>query len=336
VENNYSKILIIGEAARGKTTLSNKLSEKTGIKKYSTDDFFWKVKYTEPLGREKSLEMINEIYSKNDWIVEGTTQWLIKPGLEKADLILFLNFKTIFHQWFFLIKRFLKEERELKNIKPLLILLRHVFYKRFKLGYKKDSITHRDLIEPYKDKVIELNNFKDINQFLNKFPMSNKYHGRSGEDYLFEYYESDSIEHLPKEQLSQVAIMAFHNDKLLIVDNSTKPGAYGPISGSIEKGETPEQCLVRELKEESNTKPIEYRLIGYQKCTNLSNSEKPIEYQLRYFAKVEPLGEFTPDCDPDGDVTELLKIDPKDYKKYFDWGEIGDVIMERALGFNQK
>lgn len=24
-------------------------------------------------------------------------------------------------------------------------------------------------------------------------------------------------------------------------------------------------------------------------------------------------------------------IDPKDYKKYFDWGKIGDRIMERAM-----
>jgi len=167
-----------------------------------------------------------------------------------------------------------------------------------------------------------------------KFPLINKYHGRSGEDYLFEYYESDSIDHLPKELLSQVVIMAFHKNKLLIVNNTEKPGYYGPVGGSIEKGETPEECLPRELQEESNMKVIgEPRLIGYQKCTNLSNPEKPVEYQLRYFAKVEPIGEFTPDCDPDGDVTELLEIDPADHKKYFDWGEVGDIIIERALKF---
>ncbi|NCS98980.1 NUDIX domain-containing protein [Candidatus Parcubacteria bacterium] len=175
---------------------------------------------------------------------------------------------------------------------------------------------------------------KEVSEYLNKFPLMTEYHGRSGEDYRFEYYESDSIEHLPKEQLSQVAITAFHGDKLLIVNNTVKPGTYGLISGSIEAGETPEQCLPRELQEESNMRVIgEPRLIGYQKCTNLTQSEKPDEYQLRYFANVEPIGPFTPECDPDGDVTELLEIDPADYKKYFDWGETGDVIMQRALGF---
>lgn len=174
---------------------------------------------------------------------------------------------------------------------------------------------------------------KEVSDYLEKYPLVNEYHGRSGEDYLFEYYESDSIEHLPKELLSQVQITAFHGDKLLIVDNANKFNTYGPVGGSIEIGEHPEECLFRELEEESNTRPIEYKFIGYQKCKNLSKPEKPDEYQLRYFAKVEPLGEFTPDCDPDGDVTELLKIDPKDYKKYFDWGATGDAIMERALKF---
>jgi ADP-ribose pyrophosphatase YjhB (NUDIX family) len=174
---------------------------------------------------------------------------------------------------------------------------------------------------------------KEVLEYLNKFPLKNEYFGLSGEKVIFEYYESDSIDHLPKDLMSQVQIMAFHGDKLLIVNNANKFNTYGPVGGGIEVGEHPEVCLVRELKEESNTKPIEFKLIGYQKCTNISNPEQPDEYQLRYFARAEPLGEFTPDCDPDGDVTELLEINPKDYKKYFDWGETGDAIMERALNF---
>ena len=32
-----------------------------------------------------------------------------------------------------------------------------------------------------------------------------------------------------------------------------------------------------------------------------------------------------------GDVTEIKLIDPKDYKKYFDWSSVGDRLMEQAL-----
>ncbi len=173
----------------------------------------------------------------------------------------------------------------------------------------------------------------DVFEYLNEFPIVNKYHGRSGDDYLFQYYESDSIDHLPKGKLSQVQIIAFHNEKMLIVNNANKFDTYSPVGGGIESYEHPEECLARELKEESNMRALEYKLIGYQKCTNLSNPVKPEEYQLRYFAKVEPIGPFTPECDPDGDVTELLEIDPKDYKKYFDWGKVSDVIVNRALKY---
>ena len=51
--------------------------------------------------------------------------------------------------------------------------------------------------------------------------------------------------------------------------------------------------------------------------------------QVRMFCIVEPYGDFV--SDPDGDVTEIKLIDPKDYKQYFDWGEIGDRIVERAV-----
>ncbi len=30
-------------------------------------------------------------------------------------------------------------------------------------------------------------------------------------------------------------------------------------------------------------------------------------------------------------VTEIKLIDPKDYKQYFDWGEIGDRLIDRAM-----
>lgn len=166
---------------------------------------------------------------------------------------------------------------------------------------------------------------------MSKYPLTNKYIGRSGDSYLFEYYQAESIEDLPKEQIKQVQIMAFHKDKLLIVNNANKFNTYGPVGGGVEPGESAEECLPRELKEESNMKVVEYRLIGYQRCTDLNNPEKLPEYQIRYFANVEPFGPFTPECDPDCDVTELLEIDPADYKKYFDWGEVGEDIMRRAL-----
>ena len=49
----------------------------------------------------------------------------------------------------------------------------------------------------------------------------------------------------------------------------------------------------------------------------------------RSMCTVEPFGPF--EKDPVGDVTEVKLIDPKDYKEYFNWGAVGERLLERAL-----
>lgn len=104
----------------------------------------------------------------------------------------------------------------------------------------------------------------------------------------------------------------------------------GPPGGGIEKNETVEKAVEREVKEETNMKILHQEVIGYQ---DIYEPGKIIR-QTRSFCLVEPYGEFV--ADPDGDITEIKFIDPKDYKKYFDWGEIGERIMQRAIELKNK
>ncbi len=158
-------------------------------------------------------------------------------------------------------------------------------------------------------------------------PLTAEYVGVSGVKYIFEFFESDTFEHLPREQIKQCYAAAFHGDKFLVVNNTAKPGEYTLIGGSVEPGENPNDTLIREIKEESNMKVLNYKLIGYQKVIDTRGIQEPC-YQLRYFAVVEPYGPFI--SDPAGKVTEIIECDQSDYKKYFDWGEIGDLIIRRA------
>lgn len=80
-------------------------------------------------------------------------------------------------------------------------------------------------------------------------------------------------------------------------------------------------------------KVIYSKPVGYQKVSR-TDGEEGLYYQVRYFCIVVPFGPFV--GDPDRDVTEVLKIDPSEYKKYFDWGMIGDAIMERAMEFKRE
>lgn len=161
---SYNKIIIIGDAGRGKTTLAEALSKKLGIKHYSTDDFYFEKKYTIARNREDALLEIRKVYSNDKWIVEGTTYWLLEDGFKASDLIIYLKYNSVISQWFTILRRHIQRGDE--SIKETLKLMRHVLYKRNGLGYKKGKPKHSEVIAPYRDKVVVLSSFKAIEKFL--------------------------------------------------------------------------------------------------------------------------------------------------------------------------
>lgn len=159
-----NKIIIIGDAGRGKSTLASALSKKLGIPHYSTDDYFYEIKFSKPRDKTQALDEISKLYETKKWIVEGTTQWLLTPGLDRADKIIYLRHTNVFSQWYVLVKRFFSRKEE--TFLELLGLMKHVLYKRYGLGYKKGKRTHSEVIAPYSEKVLTLSSFKEINTFL--------------------------------------------------------------------------------------------------------------------------------------------------------------------------
>lgn len=137
------------------------------------------------------------------------------------------------------------------------------------------------------------------------------------------YRENDPLKGLDGKILQGVHAYCFCGDKLVVVYSEAKK-YWTPPGGGIEPGETYEQAVAREVKEETNMNVISQKLIGYQ---DIYENDRVVR-QTRSVCIVEPIGEFK--SDPDGDITEIKLINPSDYKKYFDWGVIGDRIMEQA------
>lgn len=141
------------------------------------------------------------------------------------------------------------------------------------------------------------------------------------------YNDADSFEHLLKEKVTQVYGVCFVGDEMLIVHNEKH---WSLIGGTLEFEETFEECLKREIQEESNMKVLDFLPIGYQEV--ICNGETI--FQIRYVCRVEPYGDFV--SDPAGSVTEIKLIDLKDYKQYFNWGDVGDRLVTRAMEIRQK
>lgn len=153
--------------------------------------------------------------------------------------------------------------------------------------------------------------------------IKSKLTNRLGQIFNVVYSEDDPTINLEGKILHGVHAFCFYGDKMVLV-NHPKSG-WMPPGGGIEIGETYEQAVVREVKEETNMKVIHQVLIGFQDVYEPDR----IVRQTRSFCIVEPHGEFI--SDPDGEIMEIKLIEPTEYKKYFNWGEIGDRIMNKAL-----
>lgn len=150
---------------------------------------------------------------------------------------------------------------------------------------------------------------------------------RLGKVFDLEYEDIDSEEQIRNNKKVHVVHgFCFYGDKMVIVYNHLRK-SWTPPGGSMEEGETAEEAIIREIKEESNMKVLTHKFIGVQYVFEPEKTSS----QTRSFCRVEPYGEFTKD--PDEDITEIKLIDPADYKQYFNWGEVGEYIMKRALQF---
>lgn len=145
-----------------------------------------------------------------------------------------------------------------------------------------------------------------------------------GEPYEFSLIETDSVKGY--EPLTQSYGICYTKDGKLILGKKPNRPNYNPSGGTIEKGESPEETLIRELDEELSLEVIKYKLIGVQKATNLRTKETV--YQVRYACLVE-LKELTPDPD-NGELWERYVLDPSKCNKLLQWEDVGDFLAKKS------
>jgi ADP-ribose pyrophosphatase YjhB (NUDIX family) len=150
---------------------------------------------------------------------------------------------------------------------------------------------------------------------------------KQGETFESVYHEGNPLENLEGITLSGVGTCCFYNDKLVLVKSRNEWGMPG---GGIESGEQYENAIEREVLEETNM------VVRYKESFGYSDffMKKGTFRHAFFFCIVEPNGDFI--SDPDGDITEIKLIDPKDYKEYFNWGEALRVIIEKSLEIKEK
>lgn len=96
-------------------------------------------------------------------------------------------------------------------------------------------------------------------------------------------------------------------------DNKPQPNTWSVPAGKIEKNETPEQCIIRELLEETGLKFNEKDLKFHKKLFILYNREKPNFDFIYYIYSIKLPSKPT------------IKMDIKDHKE-FRWTTVNEAL----------
>ncbi|MFD3449416.1 DNA topology modulation protein [Microbacteriaceae bacterium 4G12] len=85
------KIVIVGSAGAGKSTLSRQLGAILGIKVYHLDQIFW-TKGWISISREELIKYQQQTFKQDSWIIDGNYSSTMDMRFTAADTIIFLNF----------------------------------------------------------------------------------------------------------------------------------------------------------------------------------------------------------------------------------------------------
>lgn len=146
-----------------------------------------------------------------------------------------------------------------------------------------------------------------------------------GKDTKVIYTDIDHVDELEGRICMGVRAYCFHKDKL-VVTYSERKDMWEPAGGNVEVGELVTDAMIREVQEETNMNVVRHACIGYEDIY----AEEGIVTLMRFVCIGEPIGEFVQDPD-EGEITKIEAINPEDYKQYFDWLDIGDHMMARAM-----
>ena len=158
------KILIVGSVASGKTTFAKKISKKLNIKFYEIDS----VVHDDLKKRKRSVEEQKKIFDNinkyDDWIIEGTLRKNLDYLLDYANKVIYLNVSKRIRNTRIII-RFLKQKLRLEktNYIPTFEMLKMMYI--WDNNFEKNKLSFENKLYKYREKVIELKNIKEINNF---------------------------------------------------------------------------------------------------------------------------------------------------------------------------
>lgn len=84
------RVLVIGSCGSGKSTLSRRLHERTGLPLVHLDRHYWKPGWVEP-AKDEWRSKVSELISEDSWILDGNYGGTMEMRLKRADTVIWLD-----------------------------------------------------------------------------------------------------------------------------------------------------------------------------------------------------------------------------------------------------
>ena len=150
--NGVNKISIIGPVGSGKSFLAKSLGEKLNLPVFHLDDV-WNLPNGERVSEKVMLKKIDEITSREKWIVDGNYRQSLARRFEVSDVIIWLNFPF----------EFCMQSAITRDAKNGFDDVNASFNVEENL---KTKMLIKSLVDLHKEKVVELTSREQVNAFL--------------------------------------------------------------------------------------------------------------------------------------------------------------------------
>lgn len=256
---NYKKVIVIGCPGAGKSTFSRKLHDSTNLDLFHLDALYWNEDCTH-ISREELIKKQEEIFKQESFIIDGNFKSTLEMRVKEADVVFLFDLPT---------EICIKGAKNRKGNRPEMPceLPDNDELIDFILNFNNEVMPKiQYLLKKYNSNVIIFHSHKEADEYIEKI-------------------KSKNIDLTIKTELGyfnhRVAAVIIKDNNLLAqrnpIDNS-----YYLVGGRVAFGESTEEAIVREIKEELKIDIKNYKPLWINECFFTDNSKYYHEIGVYY------------------------------------------------------